>query len=123
MEINELTEKVIGLAIEIHRHLGPGLLESAYQECLVYELNKNYLYVEKEVILPITYKEITLERGYRIDLIVDQKLIIELKTVDAFTDVHYAQILTYLKFSVYSTGLLINFNSKLLKDGIKRFKM
>jgi GxxExxY protein len=123
MEINELTEKVIGLAIEIHRHLGPGLLESAYQECLVYELKKNYLYVEKEVILPITYKEITLERGYRIDLIVDQKLIIELKTVDAFTDVHYAQILTYLKFSVYSTGLLINFNSKLLKDGIKRFKM
>jgi GxxExxY protein len=123
MEINELTEKVIGLAIEIHRHLGPGLLESAYQECLVYELKKNYLYVEKEVILPITYKEITLERGYRIDLIVDQKLIIEIKTVDAFTDVHYAQILTYLKFSVYSTGLLINFNSKLLKDGIKRFKM
>ena len=123
MEINELTEKVIWLAIEIHRHLGPGLLESAYQECLIYELKKNYLYVEKEVILPITYKEITLERGYRIDLIVDQKLIIELKTVDAFTDVHYAQILTYLKFSVYSTGLLINFNSKLLKDGIKRFKM
>ena len=123
MEINELTEKVIGLAIEVHRHLGPGLLESAYQECLVYELKKNFLYVEKEVILPITYKEITLERGYRIDLIVDQKLIIELKTVEAFTDVHYAQILTYLKFSVYSTGLLINFNSKLLKDGIKRFKM
>lgn len=122
MEMNQLTEKIIGLAIEIHRHLGPGLLESAYQECLIYEITKAGIHVEVEKTLPITYKEITLKKAYRIDLLVENKLIVELKTVEEFTDVHYAQILTYLKFGKYSTGLLINFKTKLLKNGIKRFR-
>ncbi len=123
MEMNELTEKIIGLAIEVHRHLGPGLLESAYQQCLVYEIEKSGLLVEKEKVLPIEYKEIVLEKAYKIDILVENRLVVELKTVDAFTDVHFAQILTYLKFGEYSTGLLINFNVKLLKNGIKRFRM
>lgn len=121
MEIDRLTEKVIGLAIEVHRHLGPGLLESAYQECLFYELNKATLRVEREKKLPIEYKEIKLEHGYRIDLLIENQLVIEIKTVEAFTDVHKAQILTYMKLGNYKTGLLINFNTKLLSKGIKRF--
>ncbi len=121
--MNELTSKVIGFAIEVHRHLGPGLLESAYQQCLMYEIEKSGLFVEKEKVLPIDYKEITLEKAYRIDLIVENKLVIEVKHIEEFKDVHFAQILTYLKFGGYSTGLLINFNVKLLKNGIKRFKM
>ncbi len=121
MLINELTEIVIGCAIEVHRTLGPGLLESAYQECLFYELKSNGLYVERELILPILYKEIQIDHGYRIDLLIEKRLVIELKTVEKFTDVHTAQILTYMRLGEYSTGLLINFNTKLLKDGIKRF--
>lgn len=121
MEIDRLTEKVIGLAIEVHRHLGPGLLESAYQECLFYELNKANLRVEREKKLPIEYKEIKLEHGYRIDLLIENQLVIEIKTVEAFTEVHKAQILTYMKLGNYKTGLLINFNTKLLSKGIKRF--
>jgi GxxExxY protein len=121
MEINELTEKVIGCAIEVHRNLGPGLLESAYSQCLQYELESQRIYVEKEIKLPIIYKEIQIEHGYRIDLLVENRLVIELKTVEKFTDVHVAQILTYMKLGDYSTGLLINFNTKLLKDGLKRF--
>ena len=123
MEINEITEKVIGLAIEVHRNLGPGLLESAYKECLFYELKNNNIAVEVEKPLPLIYKEIKLEQGYRIDLLIENKLVIELKTVEAFTDVHFAQILTYMKLGNYSTGLLINFNTKMLKQGIKRFKI
>ena len=123
MEINEITEKVIGLAIEVHRNLGPGLLESAYKECLFYELKNNNIVVEVEKPLPLVYKEIKLEQGYRIDLLVENKLVIELKTVENFTDVHFAQILTYMKLGNYSTGLLINFNTKMLKQGIKRFKI
>ena len=123
MEINEITEKVIGLAIEVHRNLGPGLLESAYKECLFYELKNNNITVEVEKPLPLIYKEIKLEQGYRIDLLIENKLVIELKTVEAFTDVHFAQILTYMKLGNYSTGLLINFNTKMLKQGIKRFKI
>lgn len=123
MEINEITEKVIGLAIEVHRNLGPGLLESAYKECLFYELKNNNIAVEVEKPLPLIYKEIKLEQGYRIDLLIENKLVIELKTVEAFTDVHFAQILTYMKLGNYSTGLLINFNTKMLKQGIKRFRI
>ena len=121
MLINELTEKVMGCAIEVHRTLGPGLLDSAYQECLFYELKSCGLYVERELNLPIVYKEIKIDHGYRIDLLIEKILVIELKTVEKFTDVHTAQILTYMRLGEYSTGLLINFNTKLLKDGIKRF--
>jgi GxxExxY protein len=121
MEENKITEKIIGAAIEVHRTLGPGLLESAYQECLLYELKSLGLSVRKEVTLPIIYKEIKLNHGYRIDLLVNDKIVIELKTVESFTDVHFAQILTYLKLGEYPLGLLINFHTKLLKNGIKRF--
>jgi GxxExxY protein len=123
MEINELTEIIIGLSIDVHKILGPGLLESAYQECLFYEINKTGLKVEREKSLPIIYKEIKLNHGYKIDLLIEDRLVIELKTVEFFTEVHFAQILTYLKLGGYSTGLLINFNTKLLKNGIKRFRI
>lgn len=120
-ELNALSYKVIGLAIEVHRQLGPGLLESAYQACLIYELQKARLKVEKEISLPISYKEIKLDQGYRIDLLIEDKLVLELKTVEEFSSVHFAQILTYLKLGEYPLGLLINFNSKILKNNIKRF--
>lgn len=121
MEINDLSYKIIGLAIDVHKELGPGLLESAYQECLYYEIKNAGLKVEKELALPITYKDIKLDHGYRIDLLIENKLVLELKTVENFTDVHFAQILTYLKLGNYPLGLLINFNSKILKSNIKRF--
>lgn len=121
MEINELSYKIIGLAIDVHKELGPGLLESAYQECLFYEIKNAGLKVEKELALPITYKDIKLDHGYRIDLLIENKLVLELKTVENFTDVHSAQILTYLKLGNYPLGLLINFDSKILKNSIKRF--
>ena len=120
-ELNLLSYKVIGLAIEVHRQLGPGLLESAYQACLIYELQKSGIKVEKEIPLPISYKEIKLDQGYRIDLLIEDKLVVELKTVEDFNSVHFAQILTYLKLGNYPLGLLINFNSKILKNNIKRF--
>lgn len=123
MEMNDLTEKVIGLAIEVHRHLGPGLLESSYQKCLHYEIKKSGLMIEKEKSMPVVYKEIELDHGYRIDLLVEERLVIELKTVESFTNVHIAQMITYLKLGGYSTDLLINFNTKMLKDGIKRFRI
>jgi GxxExxY protein len=110
---------VISLAIEVHRQLGPGLLESAYQQCLFYEIKKAGLKVEKEITLPIIYKEIKLDQGYRIDLLVEDKLVIELKTVENYTSVHLAQILTYLKLGNYPLGLLINCNSKILKKQYK----
>jgi len=118
---NELTSIIIGKAIEVHRQLGPGLLESAYQECLFYELVNEGLKVEKEKALPIIYKDIKLDHGYRIDLLVENKVVIELKTVERFTEVHTAQILTYMKLGELNLGLLINFHVKLLKNGIKRF--
>jgi len=121
MELNQLTHKVIGLAIEVHRTLGPGLLESAYCECLCYEIINSGLTVEREKTLPVVYKGIILNQGYRIDLLVENKLVLELKTVDELIDVHHAQVLTYLKLGAYPLGLLINFHSKILKDGIKRF--
>jgi len=121
VELNKLTERIIGAAIEVHRHLGPGLLESAYETCLAYELEQRGLTVERQKALPLVYKEIRLDQGYRIDLLVAQKVVVELKVVDQFTDVHEAQVLSYLKFSGCKVGLLINFNVKLLKDGIRRF--
>ena len=120
-DLESLSYKIIGLAIEVHRQLGPGLLESAYQQCLFYEIKKAGFKVEKEVMLPIIYKEITIDHGYRIDLLIEDKLVVELKTVESFTSVHFAQILTYLKLGQYPLGLLINYNSKILKNNIKRF--
>ncbi|MFM6925516.1 MAG: GxxExxY protein [Ferruginibacter sp.] len=119
-ELNELSNKIIGLAIKVHRALGPGLLESSYQECLCYELAMAGYRIEKEKALPLIYEEVKLDIGYRIDILVDGKIIIELKAVESITDVHIAQVLTYLKLSNNRIGLLINFNVKLLKDGIKR---
>ena len=121
MHINDLSSKIIGCAIEVHKHLGPGLLESAYQECLYYELTHAGLQVTKEKPMPIIYKDIKLDHGYRIDLLVENQVVIEIKTVETFTEVHTAQVLTYLKLGNYKLGLLINFNVALLKEGIKRF--
>lgn len=120
-ELDAISYKIIGLAIEVHKELGPGLLESAYQECLWYELKNSGLQVEKQKALPIIYKDIKLDHGYRIDLLVEGKVVVELKTVEAFSDVHFAQIITYLKLGNYPLGLLINFDSKILKNNIKRF--
>ncbi|MBA4322633.1 MAG: GxxExxY protein, partial [Odoribacter sp.] len=114
---------VIGCAIEVHKRLGPGLLESAYEECLAFELNNAGLKFERQKPTPVIYKEIKLDCGYRIDILVENVLVIELKTVDSFNPVHEAQILTYMKFSKKGLGLLINFNVSLLKDGIKRYKI
>jgi GxxExxY protein len=119
--LKDLTEKIIGAAIEVHRALGPGLLESAYESCLEYELKKLGLRVETQKPLPIVYKEITIEQGYRIDILVEGQVVVELKTVDQFSRVHEAQILTYLKLSNCKVGLLINFNVWMLKNGIRRF--
>jgi GxxExxY protein len=121
MSENELSQIIIGKAIEVHKLLGPGLLESAYHECLMYELINSGLHVEKEKAMPIVYKDIKLDHGYRIDLLVEGKVVVEIKTVDALIEVHTAQILTYLKLGGYKLGLLINFNVSLLKEGIKRY--
>ena len=121
MKENELSKIIIGKAIEVHKILGPGLLESAYKECLYYELINSGLYVAKEVPMPVVYKEVKLDHGYRIDLLVENKVVIELKTVDSFTDVHEAQILTYLKLGNFKLGLLINYNVSILKHGLKRY--
>lgn len=120
MDINEITHEILDSAYKIHSKLGPGLLESAYQACLVYELRKKGLKVEVEKPLPLIYEEVKLECGYRIDMLVEDQVVIELKTVEAFTDVHTAQVLTYLRLSEKKVGLLINFYVKSLKDGIKR---
>lgn len=117
---NELSKKIIGCAIEVHKQLGPGLLESAYQECLYYELQQSGLKVIKEKPMPIVYKEVKLDHGYRIDLLVEEKVVIEIKTVDALNDVHTAQVLTYLRLGKYKLGLLLNFQTTILKNGIKR---
>jgi GxxExxY protein len=120
MTENEISNHVIGVAIEIHKVLGPGLLESAYKECLCYKLFKSGIYVEKEKAMPLVFEEVRLDCGYRIDLLVDNKLVIETKCVEAINDVHLAQTLTYMKLGNYKLGLLINFNVVKLKDGIKR---
>ena len=118
--INDLTSSVIESAIKVHRELGPGLLENSYKECLAYELNKKGLLVEKEKPVPLIYEEVKLECGYRLDLLVDNRLILEIKSVDAIADIHIAQTLTYIKLMNKRFGLLFNFNVVLLKDGIKR---
>ncbi|MEX6686764.1 GxxExxY protein [Danxiaibacter flavus] len=122
MDINAITNKVIGCAIEIHKSLGPGLLESAHEECLAFELMKAGLQIERQAPVPVIYKQIHLNCGYRIDILVEKTLVLELKSVDALAPVHEAQILTYMKFANKPIGLLINFNVLLLKNGIKRFK-
>ncbi|MBS4044384.1 MAG: GxxExxY protein [Chitinophagaceae bacterium] len=119
-EVNNLSRKVIGCAIDVHKALGPGLLESAYEECLFYKISKEGMFVEKQKTLPLIYEDVKMDVGYRIDLLVENKLIVELKAVETFTDVHLAQVLTYLKLSKIKLGLLINFNVARLTDGIKR---
>jgi GxxExxY protein len=120
MNLNEVTRIVIGLAIKVHTKLGPGLLESAYKECLYYELLKNGLIVEKEKPMPLIYEEVRLDIGYRMDLLINDNLVIEVKSVEGLMPVHWAQTLTYMKLGNYKLGLLINFNVFRLKDGIKR---
>lgn len=120
MTENEISNIVIGLAIEIHKSLGPGLLENTYKECLFYKINQAGLFVEKEKAMPLIFENVMLDCGYRVDLLVEKKFIIELKSVESLTDVHLAQTLIYLKIGKYKLGLLINFNEILLKKGIRR---
>jgi GxxExxY protein len=121
VEDNELTEATIGAAIEVHRELGPGLLESAYAQCLARELTLRGIDFSMEKPLPVEYKGIKLDCGYRIDLLVENRVLIELKSVERIADIHIAQLLTYMKIARVRLGLIINFNAKLLKDGIRRF--
>jgi GxxExxY protein len=120
---NEITQQIIGAAIEVHRQLGPGLLESAYEECLCHELTIRKLNFERQKPIPLVYKETKLDCGYRLDVLVEGKIVVELKSTDGLGPIHEAIILTYLKLSGRKLGLLINFNVPLLKDGIKRFVM
>jgi GxxExxY protein len=119
--INNLTEKIIASAIAVHRELGPGLLESAYEACLLFELTDRGLSVERQKALPVLYRDVRLDCGYRLDLVVEGKIIIELKAVERIEPIHQAQILSYLKLSGCKIGLLLNFNVKVLKTGIRRF--
>jgi GxxExxY protein len=119
-ELNRISNIVIGPAIEVHRLLGPGLLESAYQQCLAWELQQQNLTVEQQVIIPLKYKQLQVENGYRVDLLVERELIVELKSVDALLPVHSAQLLTYLKLTGFRLGLLLNFKVDVMRNGIKR---
>lgn len=120
MTENELAAVVFNAGMKVHKALGPGLLESAYEECLFYELKKNGQSVEKQKALPLVYENIKLDVGYRIDLLVEEKLVVEIKSIESLNDLHFAQILTYLKLSACKLGLLLNFNTVLFKDGVKR---
>ncbi|MHB8519438.1 MAG: GxxExxY protein [Limisphaerales bacterium] len=120
LELGELTERIIGAAIEVHRVLGPGLLESAYEECLCHELSFRRVPFQRQVALPVCYKGVQLDCGYRLDLLVADQVVVELKSIDRFEAIHDAQLLTYLRLSKRKVGLLINFNVPLLKDGIVR---
>ena len=120
MQENEITDLIIGCAIKVHRSLGPGLLESAYEECLCYELSKTGVGVERQKPLPLIYEEVKLECGYRSDIVVGNKVVVEIKSVDSLADIHMAQVLTYLKLSKCKVGLLMNFNVLKLTDGVKR---
>src|SRR5690554_2847999 len=120
MTENEISKKIIGAAIEVHKQLGPGLLESSYEVCLAYELRQQGLNIQTQIALPVVYKEVKLEAGYRIDVLVENKVIIEIKALEALADIHTAQILTYLKLKDLKLGLLINFNSVKVIDGVKR---
>ena len=121
MEFDSLSNRVIGLAIEVHRELGPGLLESTYEKCLAHELRAHDIEFVTQMVLPVEYKGLSLDCGYRVDMVVEERLIVELKSVDSLQRIHEAQLLTYMKLANIRIGLLINFNTKLLKDGIKRF--
>ena len=121
MEFDELSNRVVGCAIEVHRFLGPGLLESAYEQCLAYELNRNGIAFHLQHPQPVPYKDILLDCGFRIDMLVENQLIVELKSVEAIKPIYEAQRLTYMKLADVKIGLLINFNNTRLKDGIKRF--
>ena len=123
MSKDPLTGKVIGCAIEVHNQLGPGLLEKTYQQCLAHELHINNIDFKMEYALPVEYKGLMLDCGYRIDLLIEDQLIVELKSVDEMHPIYQAQLLTYMKLAKISTGLLINFNTKLLKNDIQRFKL
>jgi GxxExxY protein len=120
MSENDISKIVFESALRVHQTLGPGLLESAYEECLFYELKKHNLKIEKQKQLPLVYEEVKLDAGYRIDIIIEDKFIVEIKSVEALNDVHLAQLLTYLRLSNCKLGLLINFNVNLLKNGVKR---
>jgi len=120
MTENEISNKVIGCAIEVHKSLGPGLLENAYKECLFYKINNAGLFVVKEKAMPLIFEEVKMDCGYRLDLLVENKLPIEIKSVSTLENIHLAQILTYLKLGNFKLGLLINFNEVLLKKGIRR---
>ncbi len=119
--INQLSHSAIGAAIEVHRLLGPGLLESAYEECLCYELKERGFFLERQKPVPVLYKNIRLEYGYRIDILLEHQLVLELKSVDILAPVHEAQILTYMRFAQIQLGLIINFNVKILRDGLRRY--
>jgi GxxExxY protein len=121
VKFDELSNKVLGCAIAVHRELGPGLLESTYEQCLAYELSRANIPFKLQVELPVKYKEIRLDCGYRIDLLADDRLIVELKSVDQLLPIHEAQVLTYMKLAGANIGLLINFNVMVLKRGIRRF--
>jgi GxxExxY protein len=121
MDNHQLTHEIIGAVIEVHRFLGPGLFESAYEECLCHELTLRNLSVRRQVPVPVVYKEVKLECGYRLDPVVGKRVVLELKSIEAFSLVHETVMLTYLRLSGYRIGLLINFNVTILKDGIKRF--
>lgn len=118
--MKEITEKIIGAAIEVHKAIGPGLLESAYEECLACELHLRKLHFERQVALPVTYKGVRLDCGYRLDFLVEKAVVLELKAVESLEPIHEAQVLTYLKLGGWTVGLLINFNKPVLKHGIKR---
>jgi len=121
MTDNEITHQIIGAAIEVHKHLGPGLLESAYEECLTHELQLRNLRVERQKAVPVVYKQTKLECGYRLDLLVEGRVVVELKSVEGLGPIHEAIILTYLRMSGHKLGLLINFNVSVLKEGVRRF--
>ena len=120
MTENEISKLLVNAAFKIHQNLGPGLLESAYEECLFYELNKTGLFIQKQKPLPLIYEGNKLEIGYRVDILIENKVIAEVKVVEALNDIHFAQVLTYLKLSNCKLGMLINFNVSLIKNGIKR---
>jgi len=117
---NSISNDIIGCSIQIHKTFGPGLLESAYQEFLYFDLKQLGYYVEKEKTMPVVYKEVRLNLGYRLDIVVEEKVVVEIKRVERISDVHIAQLLTYMTLGGYNLGLIINFQNKLLKDGIKR---
>jgi GxxExxY protein len=120
MEIEKVASEIVDSAIKVHKSLGPGLLESAYQQCLIYELRQRGLVVESEVPMPIKYGEVKIEAGYRMDLVINKMIVVENKTVEKLLPIHQAQLLTYLKLSGYNLGFLLNWNVTIMKDGIKR---